>query len=120
VRPGSGELILPDTCSELHGHLPERLPQDLERRGTEPASTTTAAWGDPAITLRCGVPPGSARDEPYEFNGVSWRLHDTGDARRWTTTGLRVNVEVLVPDHYSSQAEILGSLSKVLLADLGR
>jgi hypothetical protein len=120
VRPGGAELILPGTCSELHGHLPERLPQELPRRETEPASTSTAAWGDPAITLRCGVAQGSSRDEPYVFNGVGWRMHDTGGARRWTTTGLRVNVEVLVPDRYSSQAEILGSLSKVLLTDLGR
>lgn len=75
---------------------------------------TTAAWGDPPITLRCGVPAGRERDEPYDFNDVRWAMHDIGDKRRWTTKGLRVNVEVDVPDAYSSQAELLGSLAPAL------
>jgi hypothetical protein len=66
------------------------------------------------------VAPGLASDDLFTFNHLQWAMHDTGDARRWTTRGLRADVEVVVPDAYSSQAELLGSLSRLLLADLGR
>jgi hypothetical protein len=104
-------------CAALQKDLPQRLPQGLSRRATEPASTTTLAWGDPAITLRCGVPEGLEADEPYTFNDVQWAMHDVGAARRWTTRGLKVNVEVVVPDHYSSQAELIGALAPALKKD---
>jgi hypothetical protein len=84
------------------------------RRLTRPSPTTTAAWGDPPITLVCGVAAGSALDDPYEFDGVTWAMHDIGSARTWTTRGRSVNVVVTVPDAYSSQAELLGSLTGAL------
>jgi hypothetical protein len=93
--------------------LPERL-AGLERHRTEPESTSTAAWGDPAVTLVCGVPGGSRLDDSYEFDGVQWALHDVGAARAWTTLDRRVNVLVTVPDAYDGQAELLGSLATAL------
>ena len=107
-------------CADLHRDLPQKLPQGLSRRATRPASPLTTAWGKPPIVLRCGVPPGKDTDDLFTFNQVQWAMHDIGAARRWTTRGLRVDVEVVVPDAYSSQAELLGSLSRVLLDDLGR
>ncbi|MCU1588473.1 MAG: hypothetical protein JWN31_1966 [Frankiales bacterium] len=104
-------------CAAMIAELPTTLPQGIKRRETA-ASSTTAAWGDPPITLRCGVPEGLEVDEPYSFNTVTWAMHDIGAARRWTTRKLRVNVEVVVPDAYDSQAELLGSLSKALLDNL--
>ena len=80
-----------------------------------PDSPTTAAWGGPPVLLRCGVGPAAPRDEPYEFNGVQWRLHDTGASRPWTSTQLLVNVSIEVPDAYSGQAELLGALAPTLL-----
>ena len=70
--------------------------------------------------LRCGVPAGSARDELFTFNDVEWAMHDVGDARQWTSRGLRTNVEVTVPDAYGSQAELVGVLSRPVLRALGR
>lgn len=93
--------------------LPEVL-GGQSRRATRPASTTTAAWGDPPITLVCGVAAGSPRDDPYEFDGVRWAMHDVGSARAWTTRGRAVNVVVTVPDAYAGQAELLGSLAAAL------
>ena len=72
---------------------------------------TTTAWGEPTIALRCGVSAGSPADDAYTFNDVRWALHDTGATRTWTTLGRKVNVEVVVPDAYSSQAELVGSIS---------
>ena len=100
-----------DVCGKVV--LPSTLAGE-SRRATTPESATTAAWGDPAITLVCGVPAGSALDDPYEFDGVRWALHDVGAARAWTTLGRRVNVVVTIPDAYDGQAELLGSLAEAL------
>jgi hypothetical protein len=98
-------------CRDLTALLPNTLASGVERRGVTPASDTTSAYGDPAITVRCGVPVGSDRDDPYTFNDVRWALHDSGATRTWTTLGRSVNVEVVVPDAYSSQAELVGTIS---------
>jgi hypothetical protein len=100
-------------CSSVVAALPSTLAGQA-RRATTPAATTTAAWGNPPITLVCGVPAGSSLDEPYEFDGVRWAMHDVGDARAWTTLGRRVNVVVTIHDKYDGQAELLGSLAAAL------
>ena len=102
----------PAGCPALVARLPHQLPQGLKQGAVLPASTS---WGDPPIRLRCGVPAGLDTDDPYAFNTVQWAMHDIGSARRWTTRGLPINVEVVVPDAYSSQAELLGSLAEALL-----
>ena len=100
-------------CESVVAALPATL-AGQKRRRTEPSSTTTTAWGNPPITFVCGVPSGSPLDEPYEFDGVRWAMHDVGDARSWTTLGRRVNVVVTIHDKYDGQAELLGSLAAAL------
>jgi len=99
------------SCRKLKAGLPAQLGAGIASRQADPVSDTTAAWGDPPVSLRCGVGPGSPRDEPYTFNGVRWALHDTGASRTWTTLGRKVNVAVEIPDAYSSQAELVGTVS---------
>ena len=98
-------------CRSLKADLPTEIAPGAVLRTVSPLSDTTAAWGSPPITLRCGVPAGSPRDDPYTFNGVAWAMHDDGDSRLWTTLGRKVNVVVEVPDAYSSQAELIGRLA---------
>jgi hypothetical protein len=106
------------SCSALKASLPAQVTAGAERRTAEPVSDTTAAWGNPAIMLRCGVPAGNPLDDPYTFNDVHWAMHDTGASRTWTTTGRKVNVAVQIPDAYSSQAELLGRLSPAIIKNL--
>jgi hypothetical protein len=101
-------------CRSVTGALPKELVKDVVRRRVAPDDGSTAAFGDPAIVLRCGVGPGSALDDLYEFDGVQWAMHDTGATRTWTTLGRTVNVQVVVPDHYDDQAELLGALATSL------
>lgn len=101
-------------CRAVSGRLPVHVVAGAGRRSTAPEGFTTAAWGDPPIVLRCGVAPGSALDDLYEFDGVQWAMHDTGATRTWTTMGRAVNVQVVIPDHYGDQAELLGSLAQAL------
>jgi hypothetical protein len=103
-------------CREVTLALPKEVAADVVRRRTTPDDGTQAAWGDPAIVLRCGVAGGSELDDLYEFDGVRWAMHDTGATRTWTTLGRTVNVQVVVPDHYTGQAEMLGSLATALAA----
>ncbi|TGB15759.1 DUF3515 domain-containing protein [Streptomyces palmae] len=92
-------------CRALHRELPRRV-DGLARRQTDPVSDSTAAWGDPTVELRCGVPepriltPGSedytAAPDSAEINGVQWLIEEQGDHYRFTTVLRRTNVEVTV------------------------
>ena len=103
-----------DVCREVVTALPDEIAPDVDRRVTSPPSVSTAAWGDPAVTFRCGTARGSVRDDLYELDGVLWAMHDSGASRTWTTVEARVPVQVVVPDAYSDQAEMLGSLAAAL------
>ena len=101
-------------CSALDEALPGSL-GELDRRRT--SSAAVAAWGDPPVVLRCGVPPvqrppGDTRR--VELAGVGWYPEEVDGAVRWTTLDLPVAVEVLVPDGYEGQ--VLIGLSPALRA----
>lgn len=102
-----------EACRKLHGELPQRV--DGQERDKSPGSapTYTAAWGDPPIELRCGVPrpevlsPGGEHYNPTadaaEVNGVSWLLEQRADGYRFTTTDRVAYVEVTVPGAYAPE-----------------
>ena len=69
-------------------------------RATTPASPLTAAWGDPAAVLRCGVPrPAglSPTSDVIEVEGVAWFLVESAKGYTFTTVGRTANVELTVP-----------------------
>ena len=116
------------------GALVKALPGTLlgqRSRAVSPASTTTAAWGDPAITLRCGVgtpgaldpasseyDPNLAHHDAQDVNGVCWLIGQTqGGGYRFTTIVQRTYVEVNVPASYSGQQSPLGGLASAVLAN---
>jgi len=93
-------------CLALLDDLPHRV-SERPRRETE-GSPLGAAWGDPAIVLRCGV----GAPEGYEptsacqrVNGVDWfapaeALTDQDEDVVLTTIGRKPAVEVVVPAEY--------------------
>ena len=95
-RP-SGQATV--ACAHLHAALPSRV-DGRPTSAVTPRSTLTAAWGDPAVVLRCGV--GKPRElrltsELIEINNVRWFLHETHDSFVFTTYGRVAFVEVRVP-----------------------
>lgn len=87
-------------CPELMGALPLDL---LGEPARMVASDTpyAAAWGDPPVVLRCGVPdpPGLVPGEGlFTINGVTWFV-DQSDPERivWTAVDRVVRVEVSLP-----------------------
>lgn len=107
-------------CRTLHPLLPEEI-EGNGREEREPVSEYTAAWGDPPMELRCGVPrpevltPGSEHYNPtadaVEVNGVEWLLEELPDGYRFTTTGRTAFVEMTVPDRYAPEVGPLTDLA---------
>jgi hypothetical protein len=99
VDPPSPARQVATLCGALHDALPSRL-DGRPATPVSPKSRLTAAWGDPAVVLRCGV--GKPRtlvltSETIEINGVRWFLHETRDAYVFTTYGREAFVEARIP-----------------------
>ena len=98
-----------EACQALVDDLPERMAGE-ERRLVSPAAALGAAWGDPAIVLRCGVPePTDFTDTStcVEADGVGWYVPDSvllADDESldvtMTAVGYRPRVQVVVPGDY--------------------
>ena len=110
-------------CAALHQKLPKKV-GDLTRRRTEPSSDRTAAWGDPAVVLRCGVVrPAGYRPEltPLaEVNGVGWYQHIAGATIEWVAVDRPVYVQLDVPRSYEAHAAFLVDLAGPIAATLPR
>ena len=86
-------------CQELISALPTTL-GDLPARPVDSSSPYVVAWGQPAVTLRCGVarPPAFiATAEVQQISGVTWFPEQRGQTTAWTAVDRPVYVEVLAP-----------------------
>ena len=102
-------------CGAVMAALPQEV-LDQGRRSVEPG-VLTAAWGKPAIVLRCGVaaPAGLANDSAcLEVNGVGWFDEDAQGGKIFTTIGRPAFVELLVPSEYAPESGALADLSDVV------
>ncbi|WP_128977472.1 DUF3515 domain-containing protein [Streptomyces roseicoloratus] len=100
--PPAAEAAL---CRALAKELPGTV-AGQERAGTEPESELTAAWGDAAIVLRCGVPRPEKMNDPQaqgvDVDGVGWLVEQrAGAGPRFTTTYRRTYVEVSLDARYA-------------------
>ncbi len=94
-------------CQSLVSHLPGVL-RDRPRRPVTAGSEQNAAYGDPAITLACGVTPAPSVDPTatvYNLSGVCWYPVTGPAATTWTTVDREVPVAVTVPKSYDAQAQ---------------
>ena len=107
-------------CTSLMSALPDTV-AGTSRRTLEGAVNAVAAWGDPAVILRCGI------DSPQELtcsaalvqvNGVSWlQLTDAGlDSTTYIAADRSVRIAVTVPTGSGSGA--IGQLSQIVAATL--
>ena len=108
-------------CASLVEALPDRV-DGAGRVEVSPAGAPAAAWGDPAIVLRCGVPMPSEFDDYatcHETDGVGWFIPDeqmTGSATEitMTTIGRDVNVEVTLPAEHWPPATAMVHLAPAI------
>lgn len=116
MDPPLPDAAAEDMCAALVADLPDTL-LGAERVDVRPASDLTAAWGDPAIGLRCGVvrPVALTRDSLLEeVNGVPW-LPEPADAPTvFTAVGHEAYVELLIPPSYGPPAAALTAVSDLV------
>ena len=105
-------------CAQLVAGLPDEVDPGVERRPVSGQAELTAAWGDPVVTLECGVPLPDRPEEPVSVNGLVWSVRDIGAGFRWTTTDRAVNVAVEVPDAYPNGVELINPLVAPVTAAL--
>ena len=103
------------SCSRFGRALPEER-GSLERRptvaGTPPG---WAAYGDPMVIVRCGVPVYTrykAGDELIVINDVAWDIDERAGGVVGALPRSLVNVEVYIPRKY--KAELLSLLSEAV------
>lgn len=96
------------------------LPQvvdDAVRRDVAPADPGTAAFGDPPIVLRCGLPEvvGYRPDaQLFLVDGVEWFAVRGEGGWFFSAVGREAVVEVAVPDDYAPESEVLADLAGAL------
>jgi hypothetical protein len=86
-------------CARLHAGLPSSL-AGRDARDVRPPSRRTAAWGSPAVTLRCGVqrPAGlRKKSQLVVVDGVGWYLRSDDAPYVFTAVDRITYVEVRVP-----------------------
>lgn len=104
-------------CAALLAALPEEVDPGVQRRPVRDG-TRTAAWGDPPVTLTCGVPLPEEPEARVTVNGVVWSVRASGAGFRWTALELAVPVAVEIPRAYGG-AEVVNPLAAPLLATVG-
>lgn len=103
-------------CDAVLTHLPTTV-LDQKRRAVQPGRYT-AAYGDPPITVACGVelPAAMTTDTRcFEVNGVGWYAEEGQGGWLFTTIGREATVQVGVPSKYAPEAsalvDVAGSIS---------
>ncbi|MDO5711225.1 MAG: DUF3515 family protein [Micrococcales bacterium] len=98
-------------CAAVIRHWPQRVAhRDRVSVRDEPAGI--AAWGDPAIIARCGVPPPApTTNECIGVDDIDWVLEPLSDGARFTTYGRSPAVEILVPHSYAPEPLVLGAFT---------
>jgi hypothetical protein len=109
-------------CDAFAADLPATL-YDEKRVDIEPADAPAAAYGDPAIVVRCGVGTPEGFDETASCesaNGVGYYIPDEQYTDQdldltLTTAGYRPRIEVTIPARYRPNA---GPAAMAVLAPL--
>lgn len=119
MTPPTPDAATQDVCSALSARLPDTV-AGLDRRTTTPPTSNTAAWGDPPIVLRCGVPRPAAltaTSQLYTVDGVDWFPEALTEGTLLTTYGRTAYVEVTVPRTYPAGAAVSDLTAAITAAD---
>ncbi len=108
-------------CAALVRELPASV-ADQQQRSVDAGPGYAAAWGDPAIELRCGVPRPAGLDRfaaCQVANGVGWYIPESQQTGRpepitMTTVGRALDVEVRLPESQWPPATAMVDLGPAL------
>ncbi|MGH3367901.1 MAG: DUF3515 family protein [Nocardioidaceae bacterium] len=105
----AGPVQGPAECRRLLDGLPDMVAGQA-RRKVSPRDALAAAWGDPAIVLRCAVPePAALRPSSpcAEVDQVGWLAERQQGSYRFSTIGRSTVVQMQVPYDYEPAADAL-------------
>lgn len=108
-------------CAGFIDALPDTLSTVGERRSVEPGGGLTAAYGDPPVPVRCGVPrPAalSAGSTLVTVDGIDWFPEQLTGGWMMTTTALVANVEITVPTEQGHAPSVAADLGPTIAATL--
>ncbi|HEY8452032.1 MAG: DUF3515 domain-containing protein [Micromonosporaceae bacterium] len=102
-------------CRALVSQLPDTV-RDLAPRPVTAGPEQNAAYGDPPITLACGVPPAEVAptDHVWGLDGVCWVAAEQDDGTVWVTVDREVPVRVTVPSAYGGPGQWVAEFSRAL------
>jgi hypothetical protein len=95
-------------CTSLTAALPDTLgglPRRTIQHGEDPSLAGVAAWGEPAVVLRCGVPTPAeltCMAALQEVDGVAWLPLSTGGDTTYFLVDRTVRVALTVPGAVTS------------------
>ncbi|GAA1890152.1 DUF3515 family protein [Asanoa iriomotensis] len=103
-------------CRALLSQLPTAV-RDRQQRPVTEGTEQNAAYGDPAITLACGIPAPTfpPTDLVSLFNRVCWHASETPEATVLTTVDREVPIQVTVPKAYEAPAQWTVVFSKPII-----
>jgi hypothetical protein len=110
--PSASAPLVVSACKNLLGSLPQQLDKGVERRPVTGDPARTAAWGDPAITLQCGVALPDQTATPLVVDDLAFVTTQRAGRVTYTTQGRAVNVSLVVPTPYENQALLVLPLVK--------
>jgi hypothetical protein len=108
-------------CAQFTAALPAELSTVGERRAVTPESELTAAYGDPPVGVRCGVPQPTALtlDSPLvAVDGIDWLPEELTGGWRLTSVGRTANVEITVPDEQGPAPSVAADLAPTITATI--
>lgn len=91
------------------------------RRPVEPDSPLTAAFGDPPVALRCGVPRPdalSATSDLVTVEGIDWFPEELTGGWLLTTVGRTADIEITVPDELGPAPSVAADLAPTIAATI--
>lgn len=117
-------------CRAVHARLPAAI-RGIPQRPVTAGPAQNAAYGDPAITVACGVEqppmcpsvdevrPGCVPldTELLTMNEVCWYATRQGDAHTFTTMDREIPVRVTVPALYEQAAQWVNEFSPALAGE---
>ena len=118
AAPPSPSAATTSACVKVFAKLPVQL-GDLDPRKTDTNSSFVAAWGDPAIVLRCGVAKPAGLNNPnapglQDVNGVIWAPELQKTQAIFTTVDRAAYIEVTVPAGADNPLTLLTSAVNTL------
>ena len=125
-RPVAVEPPAPDPrtdglCATFTDSLPTELSTVGARREVRPGSELTAAYGDPPVAIRCGVPEPAALTPTSTLvtvDGIDWLPEELTGGWLMTTVGRAAGVEITVPAEQGPAPSVAADLAPTITATL--